>query len=553
MLRASSGRLVGRDGELTRLLGLLDDASDGRPSHALISGDAGVGKTRLVAELATRAADRGFLVLSGRCAELGDSIPYLPLADALREGTTTPGAATEPLAAALAARPVLGRLLPDRDAVAQPGGEVSGLAQQQLFGAVLGLLAELAEGHPVLLILEDLHWADRSTRDLVTFLSRVLHRERVAVVATYRTDDLHRRHPLRPVVAELLRLPSVASIELGPLGYADMADHLTALAGGPLDPAALHRMVARAEGNPYYAEELLAAAAPGPAAARAGGGGLARGGGRLGHRRRAAQRAGRAAAGPGGAAARRGPAGAAGRRGRRAPGRRRHRPGRVRAGRAGVRGRDPGLRGPAAAGAGRRGRLRVPARPDPRGALHRPAARRADQAARPVRRAAGRPGPAAPPCRGPPPSWPTTAWPATTSRARSPRRSGPGRSPSGWPPRPRRTGTTTPRSRCGSGSASRRSWPGRTGTTWPSAPRTAPRPAARSPGPCSSCAASAASSARTPTRCWPAGCTSASPTTCSNSTRRPTRRRPRGPRCSCSRPTRRARSGPGPWPPTRRR
>jgi len=271
MLRASSGRLVGRDGELTRLLGLLDDASDGRPSHALISGDAGVGKTRLVAELATRAADRGFLVLSGRCAELGDSIPYLPLADALREGTTTPGAATEPLAAALAARPVLGRLLPDRDVVAQRDGEVSGLAQQQLFGAVLGLLAELADGHPVLLILEDLHWADRSTRDLITFLSRVLHRERVAVVATYRTDDLHRRHPLRPVVAELLRLPSVASIELGPLGYADMADHLTALAGGPLDPGALHRIVARAEGNPYYAEELLAAVSPGRSAGLGGG------------------------------------------------------------------------------------------------------------------------------------------------------------------------------------------------------------------------------------------------------------------------------------------
>jgi DNA-binding CsgD family transcriptional regulator/tetratricopeptide (TPR) repeat protein len=278
MLRASGGRLVGRDGELTRLLGLLDDASDGRPSHALISGDAGVGKTRLVVELASRASDRGFLVLSGRCAELGDSIPYLPLADALREGTTTPGAATEPLVAALAARPVLGRLLPDRDVVAQPGEQVSGLAQQQLFGAVLGLLAELAEGHPVLLILEDLHWADRSTRDLITFLSRVLHRERVAVVATYRTDDLHRRHPLRPVVAELLRLPSVASIELGPLGYADMADHLTALAGRPLDPAALHRMVARAEGNPYYAEELLAAVAPG----RPGGTGAALGGGALG-------------------------------------------------------------------------------------------------------------------------------------------------------------------------------------------------------------------------------------------------------------------------------
>ncbi len=268
MLGASAGRLVGRDGELTRLLGLLDDARAGRPAHALISGDAGVGKTRLVGELTVRAAERGFLVLSGRCAELGDSIPYLPLADALREGSTGPAAA--PLAEALAARPVLSRLLPDRPADLADG-EISGLAQQQLFGAVLGLLAELAAAQPVLLILEDLHWADRSTRDLITFLSRVLHRERVAVVATFRTDDLHRRHPLRPVVAELLRLPSVAAIELGPLGYEDMSDHLTGLAPAPLDPAALHRIVTRAEGNPYYAEELLSATARPAGPLQAGG------------------------------------------------------------------------------------------------------------------------------------------------------------------------------------------------------------------------------------------------------------------------------------------
>jgi len=256
VLRPGSERLVGRDGELTRLLGLLDDARAGHPAHALVSGDAGVGKTRLVSELAGRAAERGFLVLSGRCAELGDSIPYLPLADALREGGTGPDAGL--LGDALAARPVLNRLLPDR-AAAPADGEINGLAQQQLFGAVLGLLTELAATRPVLLILEDLHWADRSTRDLVTFLSRVLHRERVAVVGTFRTDDLHRRHPLRPVVAELLRLPSVAAIELGPLGYQDMTDHLTALAPAPLNQAALHRIVARAEGNPYYAEELLSA------------------------------------------------------------------------------------------------------------------------------------------------------------------------------------------------------------------------------------------------------------------------------------------------------
>jgi DNA-binding CsgD family transcriptional regulator len=258
VLRVSGQRLVGRDGELRRLLDLLDDAAEGRrPTHALISGDAGVGKTRLVAELAGRATGRGFTVLSGRCAELGDSIPYLPLADALRAATTGPSP-DQAVLDAIAARPVLGRLLPDRGATPPPA-DLPGIAQQQLFGAVLGTLAELASQRPVLLVLEDLHWADRSTRDLLTFLSRVLHRERVAVVVTYRTDDLHRRHPLRPVVAELLRLPGVTAIELAPLGYADMADHLSALAASPLDAATLHRIVTRAEGNPYYGEELLAA------------------------------------------------------------------------------------------------------------------------------------------------------------------------------------------------------------------------------------------------------------------------------------------------------
>jgi DNA-binding CsgD family transcriptional regulator len=257
VLQAAGDRIVGRDGELRRLLDLLDRAAAGQPMHTLISGDAGVGKTRLVTELAVRAADRAFTVLSGRCAELGDSIPYLPLADALRNATTGPSP-DQALLDAIAARPLLDRLLPDRGA-SPPPADLPGLAQQQLFGAVLGLLAELASRRPVLLVLEDLHWADRSTRDLLTFLSRVLHRERVAVVVTYRSDDLHRRHPLRAVVTELIRLPGVTAIELPPLGYADMADHLSALASAPLDATALHRIVTRAEGNPYYGEELLAA------------------------------------------------------------------------------------------------------------------------------------------------------------------------------------------------------------------------------------------------------------------------------------------------------
>ncbi len=265
--RTPQGKLVGRASELARLLARLDEAASGQAVVALVSGDAGVGKTRLVTELTRLAGKRGFTVLSGRCAELGDSVPYLPLADALRDATHSPSGngTVAPLLDALASRPVLSRLLPDQGTGEPADGGDSGLARQQLFGAVLGLLAELAEAAPVLLVLEDLHWADRSTRDLVTFLSRVLHRERIAIVGSYRSDDLHRRHPLRPVVAELLRLPGVTPVDLGPLDASVMAEHLTALAGNHLEAAVLNGIVVRAEGNTYYAEELLSASADGEA------------------------------------------------------------------------------------------------------------------------------------------------------------------------------------------------------------------------------------------------------------------------------------------------
>jgi len=255
--------MVGRDDELGRLLSLLDDAEAGRSVVALVSGDAGVGKSRLVAEVTRLAAGRGFTYLSGQCAELGDSVPYLPLADALR-GAAQAGAVRD----ALSSRPALSMLLPEGGGGPTVDSDRSGLARQQMFGGVLGLLTELAAAGPVLLVLEDLHWADASTRDLVTFLSRMLHRERVALIGTYRTDDLHRRHPLRPVVAELLRLPGVIAVDLAPLAPSDLAEHLTAAAHGRIDATGLNDIVARAEGNAYYAEELLAATtASGPSGA----------------------------------------------------------------------------------------------------------------------------------------------------------------------------------------------------------------------------------------------------------------------------------------------
>ena len=191
--------LVGRSAELARLRALLDDAASGAVA-ALVGGDAGVGKSRLVSEVTTLAASQGFTVLCGQCAEIGDSVPYLPFADAIRT-------ASPEVEAAVKARPVLARLLPDGGEGGYPETDRAALTRQQMFGTVLGLLAELAARAPVLLVLEDLHWADASTRDLLTFLLRMLHGERVAIIGTYRTDDLHRRHPLRPVLADLRQAP----------------------------------------------------------------------------------------------------------------------------------------------------------------------------------------------------------------------------------------------------------------------------------------------------------------------------------------------------------
>jgi DNA-binding CsgD family transcriptional regulator len=247
------GTLVGRGAELARLRSLLRDAAAGRAVTGLVSGDAGIGKSRLVAEAMQIAERDGFTVLCGQCAEIGDSVPYLPFADAFR---TAPPHVEK----AIKARPVLSRLLPDGGGQAREA-DWAGLARQQMFGAVLSLLSELAAGSPVLLVIEDLHWADATTRHLVTFLARMLHRESVAIIGTYRTDDLHRRHPLRGVIAELLRLPMVALLELGPLPAAALSEILSDAPSAPLplSAATLNSLVERAEGNAYYAEELLTA------------------------------------------------------------------------------------------------------------------------------------------------------------------------------------------------------------------------------------------------------------------------------------------------------
>ncbi|MEU8890450.1 AAA family ATPase [Streptomyces sp. NPDC048442] len=252
---------VGRANELTRLTGVLERAVAGDPRVVLVAGDAGVGKTRTLTVAAAHAATTGMTVLTGHCVDLGDvGLPYLPFTEILGAA-----AADERLAPAFAAYPAVQRLM-GTAAGAGPVPDAGG--RLQLFEGIAGLLADLTILTPLLLVIEDLHWADQSSRDLLRFLlSRgVLQRptpsgqpHRLALFASYRTDDLHRRHPLRPLLAELVRLPAVDRLELRPLADADVARLVYAQRTGPVSDSAVRRIVDRAEGNAFYAEELLAA------------------------------------------------------------------------------------------------------------------------------------------------------------------------------------------------------------------------------------------------------------------------------------------------------
>ncbi len=265
--RVSSPVLIGREAELRALLAAWEEASAGRPSTVLVGGEAGIGKSRLVAELGRAVREEGGIVLEGASISLGDDegLPLAPIADALRAlaRQLPPDAVRDVVGSAGAA---LARLVPELGGTidASDAGTRPDWVQARMLEAVLGVLHRLGERQPVLLVVEDLHWADRSTRDVLAFIARTSRTERLLVVATYRTDEIHRRHPIRPWLAEMERTARVDRLTLERLGTVALADLVEAIQALPPDDALLRAISSRSEGNPFYVEELLAAGATQP-------------------------------------------------------------------------------------------------------------------------------------------------------------------------------------------------------------------------------------------------------------------------------------------------
>ncbi|MFI7420583.1 AAA family ATPase [Nonomuraea sp. NPDC049684] len=247
---------VGRSRELHALGDALARARAGASSTVLVGGEAGVGKTRLISEFIDRAGEARVLV--GGCLELGtEGLPFAPFTAVLRglvrelgrDGVAAlvPGGTTRGLA----------RLLPEFGEPDKDGAE----ARARLFEQVLGLLERLAEERPVLLVVEDAHWADRSTRDLLSFLVRYQRTAaRLMIVVTYRTDELHRTHPLRPMLAELGRIEWVSRVELRRLTRREAVAQAASILRREPSAAAMDLIYARSEGNPLFVEALLSEA-----------------------------------------------------------------------------------------------------------------------------------------------------------------------------------------------------------------------------------------------------------------------------------------------------
>jgi predicted ATPase len=260
----ASPRFVGRANQLGILENGLEAIHEGRAATFVLAGEAGVGKTRLIEEFLARAEASGAVGLVGGCLDLEEGrLPFGPFIEALRPRVRKLDPAARQELAALGGRD-LAALLPELEPAEGPGSTLATVSPGRLFELVLGLLSRLASASPLVLVLEDVHWSDRSTRDLLAFLARNLRGERVQLIATYRSDELYRGHPLRAFLVELERNRRVQRIDIEPFTREEVSEQLAGILGRGFDTGLVDSVFERSQGNAFLTEELVAAGARSP-------------------------------------------------------------------------------------------------------------------------------------------------------------------------------------------------------------------------------------------------------------------------------------------------
>jgi DNA-binding CsgD family transcriptional regulator len=255
---ASTPRMVGRRAELDTLLAALDDGGAGRPGTVVVRGEAGIGKTRLVQEFLAAATERSgevpVTVAIGQCVDLGPiGAPFGPIRRVLRDLHAAVG--TEELreaAGSVAVIASLAALVPGIAAEHPDTGDPAG----EFAEAIEVLLERLSQERHVIVVIEDLQWADASTMALIKTLASTLRGRHLTIIATYRSDDIDRFHPLRPVLAELDRTRSVVRVDVERLSPEEVAEQVAQLAPD-LDPRVIEDLAERSGGIPFLVEELV--------------------------------------------------------------------------------------------------------------------------------------------------------------------------------------------------------------------------------------------------------------------------------------------------------
>ncbi|TVR34567.1 MAG: helix-turn-helix transcriptional regulator, partial [Nitriliruptor sp.] len=260
--RVTSPELVGRERESEQLAAVITAAAAGTPQVVLVGGEAGIGKSRMLDEVARNARDHGMRTVVGWCVEVGGgALPFAPFTQVLRGIATAVEPALLPQLLGHG-RVELARLVPElSDGPRSPDTDVGPHARARLFDAAIEALGGVARDRPLLVGVEDVHWADQSTLDLLSFLARSVRDEPMVLVATFREDALGPEHPLRTVLGELVRLPTVVRVDLAPLDEQAVTDQVAGIVSRSPEPALVREVAARSGGNPFFVEELVAASA----------------------------------------------------------------------------------------------------------------------------------------------------------------------------------------------------------------------------------------------------------------------------------------------------